>query len=75
MHIDIADTDQSLESIESILIVIERSTLEVLDMSRIIPNSYYTRYNMATLADDLGAVLEVMFSKNKSYNHKNSICL
>ncbi|KAJ8918337.1 hypothetical protein NQ315_008030 [Exocentrus adspersus] len=58
VHLDIAETNLSLESIESILIVIERCTLEILDMSRIIPNSYYTRYNVATLADDLGAVLE-----------------
>ncbi|CAH1117752.1 unnamed protein product [Phaedon cochleariae] len=58
-YIDIAETDQTLESIESILIVIEHSTIKVLDISRIIPNSYYTKYNKATLADDLSVVLKL----------------
>ncbi|KAG5877515.1 hypothetical protein JTB14_011310 [Gonioctena quinquepunctata] len=58
-NIDIAQTDQTLESIESILIVIEHSTLRALDISRIIPLSYYTKYNSATLADDLSVALKM----------------
>ncbi|KAJ8948924.1 hypothetical protein NQ314_008326 [Rhamnusium bicolor] len=58
LHIDIAETDLTLDSIESILIVIEGSTLKILDISRIIPKSYYTKYDPATLADDLAVVLK-----------------
>ncbi|CAG9855901.1 unnamed protein product [Phyllotreta striolata] len=56
--LDIAETDQTLESIESLLIIIEASNIKVLDISRIIPNSYYTKYNQATLADDLSIALK-----------------
>ncbi|CAH1105421.1 unnamed protein product [Psylliodes chrysocephalus] len=56
--LDIAETDQTLESIESFLIVIEESNIKVLDISRIIQNSFYTKYNQATLADDLGVALK-----------------
>nr|XP_023030065.1 leucine-rich repeat-containing protein 34 [Leptinotarsa decemlineata] len=58
-NIDIAETEQTLESIESILIVIEDSTLKAVDISRIIPASYYTKFNTATLADDIGVVLKL----------------
>ncbi|XP_056629845.1 leucine-rich repeat-containing protein 34-like [Diorhabda sublineata] len=57
--IDIAETDQTLESVESILIVTEASNLKVLDISRIIPNSFYSRYNKSTLADDLSVALKL----------------
>ncbi|CAH1105420.1 unnamed protein product [Psylliodes chrysocephalus] len=57
--LDIAETDQTLESIESFLIVIEESNIKVLDISRIIQNSFYTKYNQATLADDLGVALKL----------------
>ncbi|XP_050503793.1 leucine-rich repeat-containing protein 34-like [Diabrotica virgifera virgifera] len=56
---DIAETDQTLESIESILIVTEDSHLKALDISRVIPNSFYTRYNESTLADDLAVALKL----------------
>ncbi|XP_060531955.1 leucine-rich repeat-containing protein 34-like isoform X1 [Cylas formicarius] len=57
--LDIGETDQTLESIESLLIIIEKNPLKTLNMSRIIPNSYYARCNNSTLADDLGVLLKL----------------
>nr|CAI5836117.1 unnamed protein product [Callosobruchus analis] len=57
--LDIAETDQTLESIESIIILMEKKTLKAIDISRIIPSSYLTKYNDATLADDISVMLRV----------------
>ncbi|KAJ8938205.1 hypothetical protein NQ318_011701 [Aromia moschata] len=57
--LDIAETDQTWESIECILIVCEQSTLKVLDISKIIPPTYYTKYDPALLADELAVLLKV----------------
>lgn len=68
--IDIAETDQTLESIESILIVIEHAPIKALNISRIIPNSYYTKYNKGTLADDLSVTLKQNMSIRELYIQK-----
>lgn len=57
--LDISETDQTLESIESILILIEKSQLKHLNISRIIPSSYYSKYNDSILADDLRVLLKL----------------
>ncbi|KAJ8977928.1 hypothetical protein NQ317_002902 [Molorchus minor] len=59
VHLDIAETDQILESIECILIVCERSTLKYLDISKIIPLHHYTKYDPSILADNLAVVLKL----------------
>ncbi|CAG9771068.1 unnamed protein product [Ceutorhynchus assimilis] len=58
-NLDIGETDQTLESIESLLMMIEKSQLKSINISRIIPNSYYSKYNNSTLADDLGVLLKL----------------
>ncbi|CAH1954224.1 unnamed protein product [Acanthoscelides obtectus] len=57
--LDIAETDQTLESIESIVILMETEKLKVIDISRVIPSSFLTKYNDVTLADDLSVMLRI----------------
>ncbi|XP_050300749.1 leucine-rich repeat-containing protein 34-like isoform X2 [Anthonomus grandis grandis] len=57
--LDIGETDLTLESVECLLMVIEKSLLKSLNMSRIVPNSYYSKYDDSTLADDLGILLKL----------------
>lgn len=57
--LDIGDTDQTLDGIEAVLILVEGSNLKHLNISRIIPASYYSQYNDSTLAEDLGIVLKL----------------
>lgn len=61
-YIDIAETDQTLESIESILIVVEHSKLNGMNISRVIPSSFYSKYNTTIVADDLSVVLKMNHS-------------
>ncbi|XP_030753299.1 ribonuclease inhibitor-like [Sitophilus oryzae] len=55
----IGETDQTLESIESLLIVIEKSSLRSVDISRIIPQTFYSSYSDSILADDLAVLLKL----------------
>lgn len=57
--LDIAETDQTQISIGKILYFTEHSSLTSLNISRIIPNSYYSSYNACDLADDLSTTITV----------------
>ncbi|XP_076273168.1 uncharacterized protein LOC143204505 [Rhynchophorus ferrugineus] len=57
--LDIGETDQTLESIECLLIVVEKSTLKSINISRIIPLSFYSGSNNSILADDLAVLLKL----------------
>ncbi|KAL1505680.1 hypothetical protein ABEB36_005186 [Hypothenemus hampei] len=57
--LDIGETDQTLESIESILTLIEKGSLKHLNISKILPSSYYSQYNDTIVADDLGNLLKM----------------
>lgn len=77
-HLDVGDTDQTLSSIPYICTVLREDmgankTLQVLDLSRIIPTSEYYQYDPGHLAEELGNMLKVrsfsfgfvIFSKGK----------
>ncbi|XP_050298252.1 leucine-rich repeat-containing protein 34-like [Anthonomus grandis grandis] len=57
--LDIGETDQTNESIEAILIVIEKSSLKSLNISRIIPKTYYSKYNTANMADNISILMKL----------------
>ncbi|GJQ84961.1 hypothetical protein Trydic_g562 [Trypoxylus dichotomus] len=74
-HLDLGDSDQTLSSIPHLCSVLredigKNKTLEVLDISRVIPPSEYYQYNPGHLAEQLGNMLKVNKSLRELHAQK-----